>query len=222
VNNIVQSDTSFLLFKRNSGILTEPFTVPGHGHDLIGSPIWQSRQSGKGGPDQSSKPPSEIKIVENVTRGARSRNKPEKSEEWPGGNETLLVVEDETALRDLLVELLRSEGYVVMSAADGDEALAILRACKDQINLVITDMGSHQRNGLEMLGWMRLIDSDVKAILTSVYVAPRQESEILRSGVRAIISKPYHVVELLKAVRNVLDKLTDETAASSENDVRFG
>lgn len=159
----------------------------------------------------------------NLNGRAPDRIRSERSEEWPGGDETILVVEDEPTLRDLLVEFLESVGYTVILANDGDEAVALYRARKDDIDLVITDMGLPKRNGWETLKLMQRVDSNVRAILTTVFIEPRQKSEILESGIRTIVSKPYHVEEILKAVRETLDdRPRKQLTRAPENDPRFG
>jgi two-component system cell cycle sensor histidine kinase/response regulator CckA len=85
----------------------------------------------------------------------------------PGGTETILVVEDEEALRLLLEEVLRAKGYTVLSAADGMEGLEIYSQHAEEIHAVIADMGLPRQSGFEMLLKIRERNPRAKVILAS-------------------------------------------------------
>ena len=127
-------------------------------------------------------------------------------EEMPRGTETILVVEDEDLLRDLLVKLLEMHGYKTISASDGEEAVMRFSEYADEIDLVLSDMGLPKRSGWEAFKMMRKLDSGVKTVLASGYIEPGQKSEILKSGVLRFIHKPYKLDEVLLALRETLDQ----------------
>jgi two-component system cell cycle sensor histidine kinase/response regulator CckA len=139
---------------------------------------------------------------------AEDRARPEASGDLPGGNENILVVEDEPVLRQLLVKFLEAAGYTVISANDGDEAITVYRAHKDDIDLVISDYGLPKRDGWEAFKMMQQLNPDVRALLATGYLEPGQRTEILESGIRKILNKPYYVEEILQAVRQTLDDKT--------------
>jgi two-component system, cell cycle sensor histidine kinase and response regulator CckA len=137
---------------------------------------------------------------------APDRPRPERSEELRGGDETILVVEDEPILRKLLVKFLETAGYTVIQASDGEEAVALYGAQSDDIDLVISDMGLPKQNGWEAIKVRRKVSPRIRALLASGYLEPNQRSEILKSGIKNIVNKPYHMEEILKVIRETLDE----------------
>jgi PAS domain S-box-containing protein len=123
-----------------------------------------------------------------------------------GGNETILLVEDEEMLRELLTGLLKAKGYTVLAAADGEEAVRIYeKQCKD-IDLVVTDMGLPRLSGADAFAEMRKINPSARVILASGYVEPQIKSTLIADGARAFIQKPYVPAEVLQVVRTTIDE----------------
>ncbi|MDI6803655.1 MAG: PAS domain S-box protein [Bacteroidota bacterium] len=121
------------------------------------------------------------------------------------GNETILVIEDEQSLRDLMKEFLISNGYKVITATDGEEGLIVYKQNISEIKLVFSDIGLPKIDGLTLFENMRAILPEVKTILTSGFLASNKKSEIINAGVKDFIQKPYHPEEVLKKIRKVLD-----------------
>jgi PAS domain S-box-containing protein len=132
--------------------------------------------------------------------------RPGIQDDLPRGTETILVVEDEDILRDILVKLLEMQGYKVIPASDGDEAVRRFIEHADEIDLVLSDMGLPKRSGWDAVKAMRETSEDVRALLASGYLDPGQKLEVLKSGVRGFIQKPYKMEEVLKAIRETLDE----------------
>ncbi|MGA9362789.1 MAG: PAS domain S-box protein [Bacteroidota bacterium] len=122
-----------------------------------------------------------------------------------GGTETLLVVEDEEMMLDLLKNILAGKGYRVMTAKDGAEAIEVYTQHKDQIDLVLMDMGLPKLSGAEVLQRLQGINPKVKVILASGYVSPHMKSEVLKAGVKHFVQKPYIPQEVLRHIRKVLE-----------------
>jgi CheY-like chemotaxis protein len=129
----------------------------------------------------------------------------EKAEEIAGGDEIVLVAEDEEMLRELLRVLLEGKGYTVLLAADGEEAVRIYSEYRETVALVVTDLGLPKLGGWEAFQKMRTMNPNVKAIVASGYLEPMLRSEIFDAGVKGFVQKPYRPDELLKRVREVLD-----------------
>jgi two-component system, cell cycle sensor histidine kinase and response regulator CckA len=123
----------------------------------------------------------------------------------PSGSETILVVEDETALRELISELLMSFGYTVLQAADGAEGLETFSLNKDRIQAVITDMGLPRMSGQDMFEQMRKVDPNSRVILASGYLDPEMKIQLFNEGARAFVQKPYQPDEVLRILRGVID-----------------
>ena len=123
-----------------------------------------------------------------------------------GGRETILVIEDEEMLRNSLITLLETKGYRVLTATDGDAAILQFRQFKDEIALVLSDVGLPKRNGWRVLQKIREINPQVKAIIASGYIDPVLKFEMIKAGARGLVQKPFVPSELLKKIRVILDE----------------
>jgi two-component system cell cycle sensor histidine kinase/response regulator CckA len=123
----------------------------------------------------------------------------------PGGTETILIAEDDDSLRGLAAMIIADHGYTVITAVDGEDAVAKYIENKDNIQLIILDAIMPQKNGKE--AWMEIqrINSSVKVIFVSGYT----EDVISKGGILEpninFLSKPLTPQELLKKIREVLD-----------------
>jgi PAS domain S-box-containing protein len=126
--------------------------------------------------------------------------------EIPGGTETLLLVEDEPALRTLTKRLLERQGYTVLDAASGADALKIWRDERDRISLVLTDMVMPDSlSGPELAKRLKQDKSGLRVIFTSGYGASFTEKEVeLTEGVN-YLQKPCSFPYLAQTLRNALD-----------------
>ena len=124
----------------------------------------------------------------------------------PVGTETILVVEDEFALRELVRSLLEHFGYRVIEAAHGKEALKIWHERRTEIDLLLTDMMMPEGlSGWDLAELIHKEKPDLKVIYTSGYsVDLFGPNHSLREGVN-FLPKPYHPRTLAKAVRECLD-----------------
>ena len=118
--------------------------------------------------------------------------------------ETILVIEDEVVLLDLIITLLTSEGFSVLGARDGAEALRIFESRKDEISLVLSDMGLPVYSGWEVYQRMKEIDPKVKVILATGYQSEAMKQELLALGAKDFVSKPYAWDVLVKRIREVI------------------
>ena len=134
-----------------------------------------------------------------------TETKRENSSEAPRGTETILVVEDEEMLRDLLRNVLISKGYSVMTAGDGVEAVEVYMLHRREVSLVVADIGLPRLSGNEVFHKLKRINPQVKVVLASGFIQPGFTADILKSGVREVIRKPYQPDELLRCIRRVLD-----------------
>jgi CheY-like chemotaxis protein len=122
----------------------------------------------------------------------------------PRNEHTILVVEDEELLRDLLREFLEEEGYEVLIARDGFEAIEIYKRSKDAIALVISDMGLPGIGGWEVLRQIRQVTPDAKVILSSGFVESGVREEMIRAGAKEFIQKPYVAQHIVAMIRNII------------------
>jgi signal transduction histidine kinase len=130
----------------------------------------------------------------------------------PRGTETLLIVEDEPSVRHLARGVLAAQGYEVLSASNGQEALHVARDHRGSpIRLVVTDVIMPQMSGKVMAEWLKATYPGLKILFTSGYT----DDVIAQHGVLeqgfAFLSKPYSPATLVHKVRAMLDNETDST-----------
>jgi PAS domain S-box-containing protein len=126
-----------------------------------------------------------------------------------GGNETILVVEDEPSVRRAIKIMLESFGYQVIEAENGSTALDKFMLHKETIRLAIIDVIMPGKNGKETYDEMRRIAPDLKAIFTSGYASDvLTDKHILEEGLE-FITKPASPREMLRKIREFLDRSND-------------
>jgi PAS domain S-box-containing protein len=124
----------------------------------------------------------------------------------PGGNETILLVEDEEALLALIRKTLEAKGYRVLTAQDGLEAVDFYKRHVDQISVVVSDMGLPKLGGWEAARKMREINDRAKIILASGFLEPGKKEKLARDGMYHFIQKPYNPNQVLEKIREVIDQ----------------
>jgi two-component system cell cycle sensor histidine kinase/response regulator CckA len=128
-----------------------------------------------------------------------------RHQDVPGGTETVLLVEDEEALRLLLEDVLRAKGYDVLTAVDGVEGFQVYEQHRERIAAVITDMGLPKQSGFDMFMKIRKLDPAVRVILASGYLNPALKSKLFQAGAKAFIAKPFQPGDVLRKLREILD-----------------
>lgn len=123
------------------------------------------------------------------------------------GTETLLVVEDDPSVRHLARGVLEAQGYEVLSASNGQEALHVARGhTTSPIRLVVTDVIMPLMGGKVMADWLKTIYPDLKILFTSGYTDDAIEQHgISETGVE-FLPKPYAPATLVRKVREMLDE----------------
>jgi len=124
----------------------------------------------------------------------------------PRGTETLLVVEDDPAVRHLARGILQGLGYEVLTATNGQDGLRVAREHRGEpIGLVVTDVIMPQMSGKVMAEWLKATYRDIKILFTSGYTDDAiAQHGVLEPGV-AFLSKPYTPATLARKVREMLD-----------------
>jgi signal transduction histidine kinase len=117
-----------------------------------------------------------------------------------GGDELLLVAEDDRRVRRLLVKELRRAGYGVVEAGDGDEAVRILEARRDEVGLVLLDVSMPRRSGPEVLAELRRAGAGAPALFLT-----GNPGDLEGAGDVEVLLKPVEPEALLRAVRRAID-----------------
>lgn len=117
---------------------------------------------------------------------------------------SILVVDDETFIRQILSRIVSREGYLVHQASDGKEALKSLAETPCQI--VISDIKMPNMDGIELLSQIKANHSNVSVILITAYAGEYSTHDALSAGADAFITKPFKNVEIGETLRTVLVK----------------
>jgi signal transduction histidine kinase/ActR/RegA family two-component response regulator len=122
-----------------------------------------------------------------------------------GRGETILIVEDEEAVRDLVQRVLVNLGYEVATANNGKEALEMFEGHGGEIGLIITDLVMPEIGGVELAKMLNERQPGVKIIALSSYPVADTEG-LLRAGIIEFIKKPFQIQTLAQAVRRALEQ----------------
>ena len=122
-----------------------------------------------------------------------------------GGRELIMIVDDEAEIADLACEMLAGEGYKVIVARDGFEALKIYQRAKAQIGLVILDFFLPVMDGDAVFEELKALNPNVNVVLSSGFAEQSKIGAMLAQGLRGFIPKPYSREKLLDQVRQTLD-----------------
>jgi PAS domain S-box-containing protein len=117
---------------------------------------------------------------------------------------TVLVVEDEPAMVHLLKNGLLHEGYRVLVAMDGAEAIDLYQRHGREIDIVLMDLGLPKVTGSDVIRTIKKLNHGVNIIVTTGYIEPELKSELFGAGIKEYIQKPYSVTEVLRRITDNL------------------
>ncbi len=162
-----------------------------------GGYIWVYSELGKG---------TTFKVyLPRIEQNPQSEPRIEKEKSVSAGHETILLAEDSESLREMAREYLESEGYIVLAAATGMEALQLAKEFAGKIHLLLTDVVMPAMSGPELATLVESLRPGIRVIFTSGYT----DDAIARQGVLdptiAFIQKPYRPKALARKIREVLD-----------------
>jgi len=134
------------------------------------------------------------------------------------GGETILFVEDEAKQLKLMESLLQREGYRVLGARDGAEAVEIYSLHKHEIAAVVLDIGLPRLNGWEVFLQMKKEMADVKVLFATGYVSPDIEAGISRGDFSGVIMKPYQLDDVLTKIAHAIRSTAPTTGEAKLQD----
>jgi PAS domain S-box-containing protein len=162
-----------------------------------GGSIWVYSEPGRGTTFKVYLPIDVEGVVETASAPRRERE--------PGGSETILVAEDDDAVRTLIVRILRKAGYEVLEARSGEQALSACRGAGGEVHLIITDVVMTGMSGKETAGRLERMFPGIDVLYMSGYT----DNAIVHHGVlvpgTSFLAKPFTSADLLRKVRDVLD-----------------
>ncbi|MHB8527473.1 MAG: hybrid sensor histidine kinase/response regulator [Candidatus Acidiferrales bacterium] len=169
--------------------------------------VWVDSEPGKGARFEIYLPRAEEQEMEAhrpVKEVARERRR----------TETVLIAEDEPAVRELACEFLRAAGYNVLTAADGEEALGIAARLQQPIHALVTDIVLPKLRGPELAECMKKLRPDVKIVYMSGYLEhDKKAAQFLEEG--AFLQKPYTRDALVSKVDQILRRAPAEPELAS-------
>jgi len=124
----------------------------------------------------------------------------------PGAGATLLFVDDETIQLHLMEKVLEREGYRVLTASDGAEAVEMHLRHQDEIAIVILDLQLPKINGWEAFQLMRKIQPRLKALFATGFAPPEIEAKLTQGEIGGIIIKPYELDKVLEKISEILQE----------------
>jgi PAS domain S-box-containing protein len=132
------------------------------------------------------------------TNGSGSAQRP------VGHGETILFVDDEEKQLNVMRRFLESEGYKVLAAKDGVEAVEMFRRRKEEIAVAVLDLGLPKVGGWHAFQQMREIRADLKALIATGFVSPQVEAEMAQGKLAGVIVKPYHLDDVLEKISRAI------------------
>lgn len=129
----------------------------------------------------------------------------QQGSEKPNKDFMVLLVEDEEMLLDLLQTFLEEHGFKVLVARDGQEAVETYIRHKDEISVVLSDMGLPKLGGWEAFQKMKEINPKVKSILASGYLDPKLRADMIQAGAKDFVQKPYIPEIILARIREIIN-----------------
>jgi two-component system cell cycle sensor histidine kinase/response regulator CckA len=121
------------------------------------------------------------------------------------GSESILLVEDEAAVRSVAARVLRNQGYTILQAGNGQEALSVLEQMQGNIDLVLSDVVMPDMGGVELTSRLRERWPDLKVVYMSGYAAGDKLQPGLPEFEGSFLQKPFSAESLMLKVREVLD-----------------
>jgi len=122
------------------------------------------------------------------------------------GRGTILIVDDESTVRDVAKTVLERSGFRVLTAANGREGVDLFRGHCDEVSAVLLDVTMPQLDGRDVLEEIRKIREDAKVVLTSGYAEDRAADQLAGHKIAGFIRKPFHLQSLLRKLREVIEE----------------
>jgi CheY-like chemotaxis protein len=156
-----------------------------------------------------------FKVYLPQVKGAATRNERTESCSAPlSGAETVLLAEDQEGIRDLIHESLTSNGYKVLVANNGLEALQIAEGYRDAIDLLITDVVMPRMGGYELADRLLRVRPETRTIFMSGYAERRDGERGSIASSSFCVQKPFSMNMLLSKVREALEPLASTDSPS--------
>ncbi len=122
------------------------------------------------------------------------------------GTETILVIDDESVVRQMVTAVLKGHGYQVISAESGRLGVQHLDELRGRVDLVLLDIIMPEMDGEATFKALRHIDPEIPVLLTSGYVQEEKRKRLMEAGALGLVHKPYKSEHLLRQLRQALNR----------------
>ena len=129
----------------------------------------------------------------------------------PVGTGTILVVEDDDAVRDMTTQMLTRAGFDVRTVSNGREAIEAIRASADRIDVVVTDVIMPAMSGIELAEWIRAYDREIGLVLLSGYTAETLDLQRATEHGALFVSKPVTGRDLVDSIHRAMARPRERT-----------
>jgi DNA-binding response OmpR family regulator len=128
---------------------------------------------------------------------------------------TLLLVEDDELVRDAMTRLFVREGYLVLTAPTGHDAIGLLRTPSSPIDVVLLDVGLPDVSGADLCARLRQFFPHLPVVVCTGAASPEEAAELQQLGITHFFCKPIAMPELIAAVRSALDERSSPPPTAS-------
>lgn len=138
------------------------------------------------------------------TQSVFQRNRQTSLNDANGRGEHILLVDDEPEIREMMTEVLTSQGYKVTAVSDGMAGLEAYQRAPDTFDLVLTDLGLPKMSGIEMTDQILSITPDALVIAATGYIEEQKEQLLEKAGFKTVLRKPFDLQDVLEHIKRVL------------------
>jgi len=121
---------------------------------------------------------------------------------------SILIIDDERGLRQLLSKVLKKEGYTVLTAASGEEAIEIVK--NQKVNLALVDLNMPGISGIEAIRWIKKIDGSIVHVIITAYGEKESVKEATDLGVFDYVTKPFDLEYIKALIKHLLVDIKSE------------
>ena len=132
----------------------------------------------------------------------------------PPRQPTLLLVEDDELVRDAMTRLFVREGYMVLTASTGHDAIGVLRTPSSTVDVVLLDVGLPDVSGADLCARLRQFFPHLPVVVCTGAASPEEAAELRQLGITHFFCKPISMPELSAAVRTALQERPSPPPAS--------
>lgn len=115
-------------------------------------------------------------------------------------NKTILIIDDEEMIRNVISRMLKTKDYQVLEAVNGEQALEMLADNLTSVNFVLLDLSMPGMSGEETFDRLKQMNSELKIIISTGYISNDLKNDLIRKGALKIMEKPFEMKDLLDLI----------------------